>query len=172
MGGLCTASSRGLYLLTHLTFIQLPRWLSGKESTCQCRRHGFNPSVGKIPWMRKRQPTPVFLPGKLHGHRSPTSYIVHGVSKSWTWLSMPGSFWWIGRPGVLRFMGSQRVRHDWATELNWTEHACTQAFILITALPLWYYYVMLPILGTKKLIDRKVKAIAKIAHLDTGGAGI
>ena len=33
-----------------------------------------------------------------------------------------GSWWWTGRPGVLRFMGSQRVRHDWATELNWTEN--------------------------------------------------
>ena len=30
------------------------------------------------------------------------------------------SWWWTGRPGVLRFMGSQRVGHDWATELNWT----------------------------------------------------
>ena len=32
------------------------------------------------------------------------------------------SWWWTGRPGVLRFMGSQRVGHDWATELNWTEN--------------------------------------------------
>ena len=32
----------------------------------------------------------------------------------------PGSWWWTGRPGMLQFMGSQRVRHDWATELNWT----------------------------------------------------
>ena len=31
-----------------------------------------------------------------------------------------GSWWWTGRPGVLRFMGSQRVRHDWVTELNWS----------------------------------------------------
>ena len=31
-----------------------------------------------------------------------------------------GSWWWIGRPGVLQFMGSHRVGHDWATELNWT----------------------------------------------------
>ena len=31
------------------------------------------------------------------------------------------SWWWTGRPGVLQFMGSQRVRHDWATELNWTK---------------------------------------------------
>ena len=32
-----------------------------------------------------------------------------------------GSWWWTGRPGVLWFMGSQRVEHDWATELNWTK---------------------------------------------------
>ena len=46
----------------------LPRWLSDKESACQCRRHRFDP--WKIPWRRKRQPTPVFLPGKFHGQRS------------------------------------------------------------------------------------------------------
>ena len=32
-----------------------------------------------------------------------------------------GSWWWTRRPGMLQFMGSQRVRHDWATELNWSE---------------------------------------------------
>ena len=35
----------------------------------------------------------------------------------WVWASS-GSWWWTGKPGVLRFMGSQRVGHDWATELN------------------------------------------------------
>ena len=40
----------------------------------------------------------------------------------WTWVWVnSGSWWWTGRPGVLQFMGSQRVGHDWATELNWTE---------------------------------------------------
>ena len=40
----------------------------------------------------------------------------------WTWVWVnSGSWWWTGRPGVLRFMGLQRVRHDLATELNWTE---------------------------------------------------
>ena len=34
------------------------------------------------------------------------------LSKLWSW-------WWTGRPGVLQFMGSQRVGHHWATELNW-----------------------------------------------------
>ena len=47
--------------------IWLPWWLSGKESTCQCRRGGFGPWVRKIPWRRKWQLTPVFLPGKFHG---------------------------------------------------------------------------------------------------------
>ena len=42
-----------------------------------------------------------------------------------SWVSVNSrSWWWTGRPGVLRFMGSQRVSHDWATELNWTwQHA-------------------------------------------------
>jgi len=40
----------------------------------------------------------------------------------WTWVWVnSGSWWWTGRPGVLQFMGSQRVGHDWATELNWTD---------------------------------------------------
>ena len=38
----------------------------------------------------------------------------------WVWVNS-GSWWWTGRPGVLWFMGSQRVGHNWATELNWTE---------------------------------------------------
>ena len=42
---------------------------------------------------------------------SPTQWTRVWV-ESWTW-------WWTGRPGVLRFMGSQSVGHDWATELNW-----------------------------------------------------
>ena len=38
----------------------------------------------------------------------------------WTWVLVNSrSWWWTGRPGVLRFIGSQRVRHDWVTELNW-----------------------------------------------------
>ena len=39
----------------------------------------------------------------------------------WTWVWVDsGSWWWTGRPGLLRFMGLQRVWHDWVTELNWT----------------------------------------------------
>ena len=39
---------------------------------------------------------------------------------SWVWVNS-GSWWWSGRPGMLQFIGSQRVGHDWATELHWTE---------------------------------------------------
>ena len=41
----------------------------------------------------------------------------------WVWVNS-GSWWWTGRPGVLWFMGSQRVGQDWATKLNWTELNC------------------------------------------------
>ena len=42
------------------------------------------------------------------------------TQRTWVWVDS-GSWWWTGRPGMLQFMGSQRVGHDWATELNWTE---------------------------------------------------
>ena len=59
----------------HITKLKkgFPGGASCKESTCQCRRHkrpGFDPWVGKIPWRRKWQPTPVFLPGEFCGQRS------------------------------------------------------------------------------------------------------
>ena len=49
---------------------ELPWWLSGKESACECRRCGFNPWVRRTPWRRKWQPTLVFLPGKPHRQRN------------------------------------------------------------------------------------------------------
>ena len=65
-----------------------PGGASGKEPSCQSRRHKrceFNPWVGKIPWRRAWQPTSVFLPGESHGQRS-WQATVHRVTKSWTWL--------------------------------------------------------------------------------------
>ena len=55
-------------------------WLSGEESTCQCRRHRFDPWVGKIPWRRKWQPTPVFLLGKIPWTEEPG-----GLRSRWKW---------------------------------------------------------------------------------------
>ena len=51
----------------------LPLWLSGRVHL-QCRRHGFSPWVGKIPWKRARQPTPVFLPGESPWTEEPSGY--------------------------------------------------------------------------------------------------
>ena len=67
----------------------LPQWLSGEECARQCRRCGFDLWVGTIPWRRKWQPVPVFLPGKSYGQRSLEGY----------------------SPG-----GRNRVGHDWATK--------------------------------------------------------
>ena len=45
-----------------------------------------------------------------------------GITDSWTWVwASSGSWWWTEKPSVLQSFGSQRVKHDWATEMNWTE---------------------------------------------------
>ena len=70
------------------SYFGFPSEASGKEPTCQCRRHQrlrFDPWVRKIPWRRARQPTPAFLPGKSHGQRSLVGYVCR-VAKSWTQL--------------------------------------------------------------------------------------
>ena len=67
----------------------LPGGSDGKASACNAGDLGFDPWVEKIPWRRKWQPTPVLLPGKLHGQRS-----------------------------LVGYWGSQRVGHDWVTSLS------------------------------------------------------
>ena len=62
--------------------IGLPWWLlRGKEPTCQSRRWRFNPWIGKIPWRRKRQSTPVFLVGKFQGQRTLEGYSSWGQNQ-------------------------------------------------------------------------------------------
>ena len=83
-------------LLEYSCFKGVPRWLSGRESVCQCRnrrrhkRRGFDPWVGKIPWRREWLPTPVFLPGESHGWRSLEGYSAWGHKESDTteWLTL------------------------------------------------------------------------------------
>ena len=74
--------------------------LSGEESTCSAGDPRFHPWVGKTPWRRKLQPTPVFLTGKSHGQRSLAS------SSPW----------------------GHRVRQDWATEQH-TAHTLLQGIV-------------------------------------------
>ena len=66
--------------------VELPRWCSDKKSTCQCRRckrHRFDPWVGKIPGSRKWQPPPLGLLGKFHGQRSLVGYSPWGHKESY-----------------------------------------------------------------------------------------
>ena len=57
----------------------------------------------------------------------------------WTWVWVNSrSWWWTGRPGMLQSMVSQRVRHDWATELNWTE--VVEQFKTLTTNRIWQNY--------------------------------
>ena len=61
------------------------------------------------------------MPG-LPAHHHLPGFTHFSSSHVWMWVWVnSGRWWWAGRPGPLRFMGSQRVRHDWATELNWTD---------------------------------------------------
>ena len=77
--------------ISSLSYISFSGGASGKEPACQCKRckrQGFDPWVGKIPWRRSWQPTPVFLPGE-----SP----------------------WTEEPGGLQSIGLQRIGHDWSS---------------------------------------------------------
>ena len=120
-----------------------PPWcLSGKASACQCRRHRFNPWARKVPWRRKWQTTPGFLPGKSHGQRnlagcSPWGHKesntteqlnennnlsaergIHSSGQEKEMATHSSVLAWripgIGEPGGLPSMGSHRVRHDWS----------------------------------------------------------
>ena len=74
-----------LIITPTIGFTGFPRWCSGKESACQCRRckrHGFDPWVVKIPWRRKLQSPPVFFLGKFHGQRSLASCSPWGPRES------------------------------------------------------------------------------------------
>ena len=81
-----------LWLRVNTDIMGFPGGISGDESACQHRKYKrcvFSPWVGKIPWRRKWQHTPVFLPGKSHRQRSLAGY------RPW---------------------GHKRVGHDWATQ--------------------------------------------------------
>ena len=69
----------------------------------------------KRPWCWER-----LRAGKEGDYRGWDGWMASLTQWTWVWVGS-GSWWWTGRPGVLQFMGSQRVGHNWATELNWTE---------------------------------------------------
>ena len=77
----------------------------------------------------------------------------------WTWVWVDsGSCWWTGRPGVLRVMGLQRVRHDWATELNWIKNTVIYVVFQI-------YYLTLHCFDTPAFIIWKILSHFNSFHL-------
>ena len=71
----CTHKSVPLYVVIFMIGTSLvAQRVKHLPSSSKCRRPGFDPWVGKIPWRRKWQPTPVFLSGKPHGWRSLVAY--------------------------------------------------------------------------------------------------
>ena len=99
------------YLFTYLLFIHissLSQWISSTLATsCKELTHW------KRPWCWER-----LKAGGEGGDRAWDGWMASPTWCTWVWASS-GSWWWIGKPGVLQSMRSQRVRHDWATELNW-----------------------------------------------------
>ena len=69
----------------------------------------------KRPWCQER-----LRAGGEGDDREWDGWMASPTQWTWVWVDS-GSWWWTGRPGVLRFMGLQRVKYDWATELNCTE---------------------------------------------------
>ena len=58
--------------------------------------------------------------GRRRDDRGWDGWMASPTRWTWVWVSSR-SWWWTGKPGLLQSMGSQRVGHDWVTELNWTD---------------------------------------------------
>ena len=88
MGNTCKYMADSYQCMTKTTqyceviSLQLIKKKKKKRIYLQCRRHEFNPWVGKIPWKRDRQPIPVFLPRKPQGQRSLADYSPKGQKRS------------------------------------------------------------------------------------------
>ena len=78
---MCTEDSVNNSILNLIWTFPVAQWW---RILLKCRRLGFDPSVGKIPWRREWHPTPVFLPGEAHGQRSLAAYSPRGHKESYT----------------------------------------------------------------------------------------
>ena len=90
-----------------LTVVSFPGGSDSKEIHLQCERPGFDSWAGQVPWRRAWQPTPVFLPGE-----SP----------------------WTEEPGSLQSMGSQTIRHSWATKYTHTHTVYYKSLLIVAYL--------------------------------------
>ena len=118
----------GLCLIRNACWVQKSLWaqpcqpdrpelFSHKSDQC-C----YHPAVTNIPWtVRISKDTFVtFSPFLSQLNNLIDGWMASPTRWMWVWVNS-GSWWWTGRPGVLRFMGSQRVGHDWASDLIWSD---------------------------------------------------
>ena len=110
-------------------------WLSGKESTYQCRRAGFWPWVRKILWRKKWQPTPVFLPGKSHGPRKLVGYCPWGHKRAghdWETKQQQQqqNLWFSYRPHLWKLPTSSALSQD-------SPQPCCPRVPSFSPLPFW-----------------------------------
>ena len=99
-----------------------------KEISPECSLEGlmlnlelqyFGHLMRRTDWFEK-----TLMLGKIEGGRR-RGWQRMASPTQWTWVwDNSGSWWWTERPGMLQSMGFQRVRHDWATELSWTDVIC------------------------------------------------
>ena len=93
---------RGSQEVYETAYIQV-RFFPVAQSVClQCGRPGFDPWVGKIPWGRKWQPTPIRLPGKFHGWRSLVGYNPWGPKESDTTEQLHWQPGWYASEGTIQ----------------------------------------------------------------------
>ena len=119
----------GTYILVPLSMVFLDGEV--KEVCLQCRRCGFDPWVRKIPWRRKWQPTPVFLPEKSHGQRRLGGYSPWGRKVGHDWATKPthviihtaplsGTPWFNSTSRSLprSFLTPSRLTFDWPLSVS------------------------------------------------------
>ena len=80
----------------------------------------WSPDAKSWPWLKRPWFCERLKEGRKGDDRGWDVWMASLTQWTWVWVTS-SSWWWTGRPGVLQFVGLQRVRHDWVTELNWTE---------------------------------------------------
>ena len=92
--------------------------LSKAHLTSLSRMSGYSRSVITPSWLSGSWRSFLFSPSGEWDDRGWDGWMASLTRWTWVWV-YSGSWWWTGRPDILQFMGSQRVRHNSATELNW-----------------------------------------------------
>ena len=116
LSGLFLPHIENILGLLHIHYWYYVRWILMLKlkfntlATC-CEE----PTLWKKPWCWER-----LRAGGEGDDRRWDGWMALPTQQTWVWVNS-GSWWWTGRPGVLRFMGSQRIEHKWVNELNWTE---------------------------------------------------